>query len=110
MCEHRISVEINSAPQRLFRVKAVRSAGQHLKRLPGSSKEFSHFRDYTVDDDFRHVSWKATARRGKPITAVYESERSQDIIFCLDIGRMMAARVGIKMALMAWSSLDRAMA
>ena len=43
---------------------------------------------------YRHVSWKATARRNKPITAVFESEHSQDIIFCLDVGRMMAARVG----------------
>jgi uncharacterized protein (DUF58 family) len=78
----------------LVRTTLVRTGGYHIKRLPGTSKEFSHFRDYTVDDDYRHVSWKATARRGKPITSVYESERSQDIIFCLDIGRMMAARVG----------------
>src|SRR4029077_8945005 len=45
-------------------------------------------------DDFRHINWTATARRAKPITSVFESEHSQDIIFCLDAGRMMAARVG----------------
>jgi uncharacterized protein (DUF58 family) len=78
----------------MVRTTLVRTGGYHIKRLPGTSKEFSHFREYTVDDDYRHVNWKATARRGKPITSVYESERSQDIIFCLDIGRMMAARVG----------------
>jgi uncharacterized protein (DUF58 family) len=78
----------------LVRMTLVRTGGYHIKRLPGASKEFSHFRDYTVDDDYRAVNWKATARRAKPITAVYESERSQDIIFCLDAGRMMAARVG----------------
>jgi uncharacterized protein (DUF58 family) len=78
----------------MVRTTLVRTGGYHIKRLPGASKEFSHFRDYTVDDDYRHVSWKATARRGKPITSVYESERSQDILFCLDAGRMMAARVG----------------
>jgi uncharacterized protein (DUF58 family) len=78
----------------MVRTTLVRTGGYHIKRLPGTSKEFSHFREYTVDDDFRHVNWKATARRAKPITSVFESERSQDIIFCLDIGRMMAARVG----------------
>jgi uncharacterized protein (DUF58 family) len=78
----------------MMRTTLVRTGGYHIKRLPGASKEFSHFRDYTVDDDYRDVSWKATARRGKPITSVYESERSQDILFCLDAGRMMAARVG----------------
>ena len=79
----------------LVRTSLVRSGGYRAKRLPGAGREFSHFRDYTIDDDFRAVNWKATARRGKPITAVHESERSQDIIFCLDIGRMMAAKVGI---------------
>jgi uncharacterized protein (DUF58 family) len=78
----------------LVRSTLVRLGGHHIKRLPGAGREFSHFRDYTVDDDYRFINWKATARRGKPITAVFESEHSQDIIFCLDIGRMMAARVG----------------
>src|SRR5262249_56890959 len=56
--------------------------------------ESSPFRYSTVHGDFRHINWNATARRAKPITSVFESEHSQDIIFCLDIGRMMAARVG----------------
>ena len=86
----------------LVRTTLVRSGGYRAKRLPGAGREFSHYREYTRDDDYRHVSWKATARRNKPITSVFESEHSQDIIFCLDIGRMMAARVG------ALSKLDHA--
>lgn len=78
----------------LVRTTLVRSGGYRARRLPGAGREFSHYREYTRDDDYRHVSWKATARRNKPITSVFESEHSQDIIFCLDIGRMMAARVG----------------
>jgi uncharacterized protein (DUF58 family) len=78
----------------LVRTTLVRSGGYRAKRLPGAGREFSHYRDYTPDDDYRNVSWTATARRNKPITAVHESEHSQDIIFCLDVGRMMAARVG----------------
>jgi uncharacterized protein (DUF58 family) len=79
----------------MLRSALMRTGGYHLKRMPGVGREFSHFRDYTPDDDYRHVNWKATARRAKPITSVFESEHSQDIIFCLDIGRMMAARVGM---------------
>jgi uncharacterized protein (DUF58 family) len=78
----------------LVRTTLVRSGGYRAKRLPGAGREFSHYREYTPDDDYRHVNWKATARRHKPITSVFESEHSQDILFCLDIGRMMAARVG----------------
>ncbi len=86
----------------LVRTTLVRSGGYRAKRLPGAGREFSHYRDYARDDDYRHVSWKATARRHKPITSVFETELSQDIIFCLDIGRMMAARVG------TLTKLDRA--
>src|SRR5438034_3937807 len=78
----------------LLRTTLVRAGSYRTRRLPGAGREFSHYRDYTVDDDYRHVNWKATARRAKPITAVFESEHSQDILFCLDAGRMMAARVG----------------
>jgi uncharacterized protein (DUF58 family) len=78
----------------LLRTTLVRAGGYRAKRLPGAGREFSHYREYTPDDDYRHVSWKATARRHKPITAVFESEHSQDVIFALDVGRTMAARVG----------------
>jgi uncharacterized protein (DUF58 family) len=78
----------------LVRSTLVLSGGYRQQRRPGSGREFSHFRDYTPDDDYRHVNWRASARRTKPITSVYESEHSQDIIFCLDVGRMMATRVG----------------
>jgi uncharacterized protein (DUF58 family) len=78
----------------LVRTTLVRAGGYHVRRRPGAGREFSHYRDYTPDDDYRHVGWNATARRGKLITSVFESEQSQDIIFCLDIGRMMAGRVG----------------
>ncbi len=78
----------------LVRTTLVRAGGYRARRLPGAGREFSHYRDYTPDDDYRHVSWKATARRHKPITAVFESEHSQDILFALDVGRTMAARVG----------------
>jgi uncharacterized protein (DUF58 family) len=78
----------------LLRSTLVRTGGYRSRRLLGGGREFSHFREYTVDDDYKAVNWKMTARRGKPITAIYESEHSQDIIFCLDVGRMMAARVG----------------
>jgi uncharacterized protein (DUF58 family) len=78
----------------LLRTTLVRAGGYRAKRRPGAGREFSHYRDYNPDDDYRHVSWTATARRSKPVTSVFESEHSQDVIFCLDVGRLMAAQVG----------------
>src|SRR5207244_7648243 len=37
----------------LMRSTLVRSGGQRIKRLIGASREFSHFRDYNPDDDYK---------------------------------------------------------
>src|SRR5262249_60392091 len=60
-------------------------------RVPGASTEFERLRDYLPDDEFRHINWKATARRGQPIVNQYEAERSQNLVVLLDAGRAMAA-------------------
>jgi uncharacterized protein (DUF58 family) len=56
--------------------------------------EFERLRDYTPDDEYRTISWKATARRGKPIAVEYQTERSQNVITLLDAGRLMRAPIG----------------
>jgi len=62
-------------------------------RLLGSGTEFERLREYTLDDEFRHIDWNAMARRGKPITREYETERSQNIVVLLDAGRLMRSPV-----------------
>lgn len=58
----------------------------------GSGNEFEQLRDYGPDDDYRRISWKATARHGKPITVEFSPERSQNIILLVDVGRRMGTR------------------
>jgi uncharacterized protein (DUF58 family) len=41
----------------------------------------------------RHISWTATARRGKLTTRQYQIERDQTILIALDAGRLMTARI-----------------
>lgn len=62
-------------------------------RRDGQGSEFARLRDYAQGDPVREVDWKATARRGKPVTRVMEAERSQSILICVDAGRSMAAQV-----------------
>ena len=50
-------------------------------------------REYSPDDDFRRIDWKATARQRKPIVREFETERSQDVIIMLDTGRLMASPI-----------------
>jgi uncharacterized protein (DUF58 family) len=44
-------------------------------------------------DELRHISWSATARRGKLTTRQYQIERDQTILIALDAGRLMTARI-----------------
>jgi len=66
-------------------------AGQRRARIPGAGTVFERLREYLPDDDPRSISWTATARRGKPITVEYETERQQRILILLDAGRMMSS-------------------
>src|SRR5216684_1472957 len=50
-------------------------------------------RDYVRGDEMRHISWTATARRGKLVTRQYQMERDQTILIALDAGRLMTARI-----------------
>lgn len=68
--------------------------GLRNSRRFGSGSEFERLRDYQPDDEYRRIHWKATARRNAPIVMEYETERSQNIIALLDIGRMMRSPVG----------------
>lgn len=69
----------------------TRELGLHLQRLRGKGTEFESMRDYTRDDNYKDISWKASARRGKLISTNYEIERDQTVILALDCGRMMTA-------------------
>lgn len=71
----------------------LRQIGFRQLRLRGQGSEFDALREYTPDDEFRHIDWKATARRGKPIVRDYRAERSQNVILMLDAGRTMLAEV-----------------
>jgi uncharacterized protein (DUF58 family) len=59
----------------------------------GEGREFESLRDYVRGDELRHVSWTATARRGKLVTRQYQIERDQTILVALDAGRLMTARI-----------------
>src|SRR3712207_9349885 len=54
---------------------------------------FRSLRDYVPGDELRHVSWSATARRGRLTTRQYQIERDQTVLVALDAGRLMTARI-----------------
>jgi uncharacterized protein (DUF58 family) len=59
----------------------------------GEGREFESMRDYVRGDELRHISWTATARRGKLTTRQYQIERDQTLLIAIDGGRLMTARI-----------------
>ena len=78
----------------LLRKNWLWELGLRNTRLLGAGSEFERMREYQPDDEYRKINWKATARRGKPITMEYETERSQNLIALVDVGRLMRSPVG----------------
>jgi len=67
--------------------------GQHMSRKFGRGTEFDSLREYTPDDEYRTVNWKATARAGRPIINQYQVEQSRDLVLLLDCGRLMHTEI-----------------
>ena len=73
--------------------------GQNNLRQIGKGREFEKLREYLPGDGFDEIHWKATARRGKPITKVYQQERTQEIYVVLDASRLSARMAGAEAVL-----------
>ena len=63
--------------------------GVRKTRRIGQDSEFERLRDYSRDDNYRHMDWRSTARRRKLTVRQFQNDQSQRVIFLLDCGRMM---------------------
>src|SRR4051812_14468712 len=70
--------------------------GMHRQRQIGKGREFEKLREYVPGDGFDEVHWKATARRGRPITKVFQIERTQEVYVILDASRLTGRPAGDK--------------
>lgn len=73
----------------LARTDRLSLLGVRRVRRVGQDHDFERLRDYSIDDNYKHIDWRATARRLKLTVRDYQSSRSQRLVFLLDCGRMM---------------------
>ena len=73
----------------LARKNRLSLMGVRRTRRIGQDNEFERLRDYTPDDNFKHIDWRTTARRRKLTVKDFQANQSQRLIFLLDCGRMM---------------------
>jgi uncharacterized protein (DUF58 family) len=68
--------------------------GMNVLRQVGKGREFEKLREYHAGDGYDEIHWKATARRGKPITKVFQVERTQEIYVVIDSSRLSGRPAG----------------
>ena len=76
----------------LARTNRLSQLGVRHTRKIGMDHDFERLRDYSVDDNYKHIDWRATARRRKLTVKDFQASQSQRIVFMVDCGRMMTNR------------------
>jgi uncharacterized protein (DUF58 family) len=56
----------------------------------GHGREFERLREYQPGDTYSEVAWKSTARRGVPVTRLFQWEQKQEVYFVVDQSRASA--------------------
>jgi len=96
-CEVRVYPNLFSDRKSLAPLFLNRSAfGLHAQRQIGKGREFEKLREYVPGDGFDEIHWKATARRGRPITKVFQIEKTQEIYVVVDASRLSARPAGVE--------------
>ena len=92
-CELRVYPDLG-AERRQAAVFLTRGRlGSHARRPVGRGRDFEKLRDYIPGDDLQDISWKATARRQRPVSKVFQIERTQEVYVILDRSRLSAQPV-----------------
>lgn len=71
-------------------------SGARRARLTGRGREFDQLREYLPSDAFQDIHWKATARRGSPVTKIFRVEKTQSIYAVVDTSRLSKVSFGGK--------------
>ena len=64
--------------------------GSHALRQVGRGRDFEKLRDYVPGDSIEDISWKATARRQRPVSKTFQIERTQEVYVLVDASRLSA--------------------
>ncbi|MDY6791713.1 MAG: DUF58 domain-containing protein [Thermodesulfobacteriota bacterium] len=91
-----ISAEIRVYPNLLVERKNLsafflnKGLGVHSQRQVGKGRDFEQLREYIPGDSYEDIHWKATAKRGQPITKVFQLERTRMVYVIIDASRLSA--------------------
>jgi uncharacterized protein (DUF58 family) len=88
--EIRVYPDLLSEPKELSALFLNKALGIHGQRQIGKGRDFEQLREYLPGDCYEDIHWKATAKRGHPITKVFQVERTQEVYVIIDTSRLSA--------------------
>ena len=56
----------------------------------GHGRDFERLREYQPGDTYSEIAWRSTARRGAPVTRLFQWEQKQEVYFVVDQSRASA--------------------
>jgi uncharacterized protein (DUF58 family) len=86
--EIRVYPDLFRERKRLTALFLNRGIGIHPQRQVGKGREFEQLREYLPGDSLEDIHWKATAKRGEPVTKVFQLERTQQVYVIIDGSRL----------------------
>ncbi len=90
-CELRVYPDLRAERRQAAAIFLSRGGlGSHAQRQVGRGREFEKLRDYVAGDSMEDISWKATARRQRPVSKVFQVERTQEVYVLIDASRLSA--------------------
>ena len=89
-CELRVYPDLRAERRQAAVFLKRGGLGSHALRQVGRGRDFEKLRDYVAGDSIEEISWKATARRRRPVSKVFQVERTQEIYVIVDGARLSA--------------------
>ncbi len=65
--------------------------GNYKSIYQGKSLNFENLREYTINDDYKDIDWKSSARSGNLLVKQFIAEKKHNVLLILDTGLKMEA-------------------
>ena len=87
----RIEADLRSGRREILRSPVYRTlVASRQTPWTGHGRDFERLREYQAGDTYSEIAWKSTARRGAPVTRLFQWEQKQEVYFVVDQSRASA--------------------
>jgi uncharacterized protein (DUF58 family) len=90
----RIEADLRSGRREILRSPVYRTlVASRQTPWTGHGRDFERLREYQAGDTYSEIAWKSTARRGAPVTRLFQWEQKQEVYFVVDQSRASAVAI-----------------